>query len=161
MKIWPAILLSLFLVLLQVFHTGAQPPRHGGRRGDPPPDRLPEDQRLTAEQIEKIRSIQHRYLEDIHALRNDLLNRRYRFRGLLLDPASDGVEIKSKQKEVFALENQIQERMLDYQLEVRDILTPEQFRHWVSRQGMPFGHEMHHMGGMGMMHMRGMGMMHQ
>lgn len=102
--------------------------------------------------MEQMESIERRYLKDMSALRHDLLNKRYRLRRLFSDPTSKADDLRSKQKEVFALENQIQERILDYELKVRDILTPEQFRLWVSRRQMQSGRMMHHGPGMGMMH---------
>lgn len=152
MKIRAVILFSFFLLLLHVSPAWAQQPMQGRKTGGRPPCLLPEDLRLTGEQIEGMNSIQRRYLEDITSLRNHLLNRRYQFRRLLSDPTSEAAEIRSKQKEVFALENQIEERILDYQLKMRDILTPQQFRLWVSRHGMPLGRRMHHRRGTGMIH---------
>lgn len=102
--------------------------------------------------MEQMESVERRYLKDMSALRNDLLNKRYRLRRLFSDPTSKADDLRSKQKEVFVLENQIQERILDYELKVRDILTPEQFRLWVSRRQMQSGHMMHHGPGMEMMH---------
>jgi Spy/CpxP family protein refolding chaperone len=122
-----------------------------GRTERAPRSLRPEDLQLTQKQIQQMKSTQDRYLKDMTALRNDLLNKRYELTGLLSNSKSKASDIRSKQKEVFALENQIQERILDYQLEVREILTPEQFKVWVSRHGMPLGHGMHHGRGMGMM----------
>jgi Spy/CpxP family protein refolding chaperone len=121
----------------------------------------PEDLRLTPQQNEKMKTIQRRYLKDIQVMRNDLHNRRYTLRRLLSDQNAKSKDIRRKQREVFALENEIQERLLDYQLQVRDILTPQQFRLWVSKNQGRSGHGMHRGSGMGMMdHGRGMDMMH-
>jgi len=152
MKIRSAILLSLSLLLLLASHVWGQQPMQGRKTGRNAPCLVPEDLHLTPEQIEQMTSIQRHYLEDMIALRNDLHNRRYGLRRLLSDPTVESTDIKAKQKEVFALENEIQEKILDYQLKVRDILTPQQFRLWVSRHRMPFGHGMHKGHGMGMMH---------
>lgn len=152
MKIRSVILLSLFLLGLHVSSAWAQPRMQGNRIRGGPPCWIPEDLRLTPEQIGQMTSIQRHYLKDMIVLRNDLWNRRYALRRLLSDPTAESSEIRAKQKEVFTLGNQIQERILDYQLKVRDILTPEQFRLWVSRNRMPLGHGMHHGPAVGMMH---------
>jgi Spy/CpxP family protein refolding chaperone len=102
-----------------------------------PPCWLPEDLQLTVEQIEIITSIQHRYLGEIRRLRGRLLNQRLNFRRLLSDPTSEAADIRARHREVLAVESQIQQKILDYQLEVREILTPEQFTFWVSRQYRP------------------------
>jgi len=152
MKIGVAIVLSFFFLVFHAFPAWAQRLVPEQRVEERPPYCLPEDLQLTPKQIEQIKSIQGRYLKDIGVLRNELLNRRFRLRKLLSDPASKASNIRAKQKEIFALENHIQERTLDYQLEVRDILTPQQFRLWVSRQRKPFGPRRHHRRGMGMMY---------
>jgi Spy/CpxP family protein refolding chaperone len=94
---------------------------------------LPEDLQLTPEQIEKMESIQRTYLADIIPLRNDLFNKKYALRRLFSDPAASAEVIRAKQEEVFAVQRQIQEKLLDYRLRVRDILTPQQFQLWISR----------------------------
>lgn len=162
MRIRATILLSLSFLVLQVSDTWAQQLIPEGRTGRNSPSLLPEDLRLTPEQVAQMTSIQRRYLQDMNALRNELLNRRYGLKRLLSDPTAKTTEIKAQQREVFALENQVQERILDYQLEVRDILTPQQFSLWVSKYQMPFGHGMHHKREKGKMHNgSGMGMMHE
>ena len=152
MKIGTAILLSLSLLLLYILSPWAQSlvPEH--RVEEDPPYWLSEDLRLTERQIEQMEFIQRHYLEDMSGLRNERRNREFRLKRLLSDPSSKPAEIRSKQKEVSALENRMQERTLDYQLEVREVLTPEQFRLWVSRQHMPFGRRGHHRHGKGRMH---------
>ncbi len=113
---------------------------------------LPEHLHLTEKQIEQMESTQDHYLRDMTVLRNKLLSKRYELRRLLSNSQSKASEIRSKQQEVFALESRIQERVLDYQLQVRDILTPQQFELWVSRHGMPSHHGIHHGPGMEPMH---------
>ncbi len=148
------IILSACLLILGVPIAGAQwsPQRGMGGRHGHPPRWLPEDLRLTAEQMEKLKSIEGSYLNDIAPLRNDLLNKRYELRRLFLDPTSKAEDIRAKQEEAFVLETQIQEKVIDYQLKVREVLTPEQFKVWIARYRMGAGPMMgpHH--GMGMMH---------
>jgi Spy/CpxP family protein refolding chaperone len=115
-----------------------------------PPCWLPEDLHMTAEQMEKLKSIQGSYLNDITSLRNDLLNKRYELKRLILDPTSNADDIRAKQQEVFVLETQIQEKQIDYQLKVREILTPQQFRLWISRYQVGFGPRRGYRHGMGM-----------
>ena len=152
MKVGTTILLSLSLLFFHILSPWAQSlvPEH--RVEEPPPYWLPEDLRLTERQMEQMQFIQRHYLEDMSVLRNELRNREFRLRRLLSDPSSQAAEIRSKQKELSALENRMQARTLDYQLEVREVLTPEQFRLWVSRQHMPFGRRGHHKHGRGRMH---------
>jgi len=150
MKIGAAIILCLLVLTVCALPAQTQslvPEQRGEER---PSCWRPEDLRLTQQQIEQIESIEHRYLREIRGLRNDLLNQKYQLRRLLSDPTSQATHIRSKQREISALENQMQDRILDYQLEVRQILTPEQFSLWVSRQRSPFGPRKHHRRGRGM-----------
>jgi Spy/CpxP family protein refolding chaperone len=152
MKIGLTTLLSLSFLVLHLPPAKTEQPAQRHRMGGGSSFWLPEDLKLTREQTEEIKSTQHRYLKDIRILRNELLNKRYSLQRLLSDPTVKSSEIKAKQKEVFALENKIQEKALDYQLRMREILTPQQFRLWVSRNQGLFGHGRHHRRGMGMMH---------
>jgi Spy/CpxP family protein refolding chaperone len=150
MKARTAILLSLSLAVLYLSQAQAQQHMHGHGMGGRSPFWLPKDLNLTSKQTEQIKSIQRRYLEDIRGLRNDLLNKRYSLDLLLSDPTAKSAEIRAKQREVSALQNQIEEKLLDYQLKMREVLTPEQYRLWASRSRMPPGRGMHQGQGMGM-----------
>ena len=151
------IILFISLLILQGPFAWAQRPvqRGMGKGHGHPPCWLPDDLQMTPEQIEKLKSIQGSYLNDISSLRNDLVNKRYELRRLMLDPASEADDIRAKQEEAFVLETQIQEKVIDYQLKVREVLTPEQFRLWISRYQVGFGPRggsRHGMHGMGMRH---------
>jgi Spy/CpxP family protein refolding chaperone len=152
MKAGYFIIFSVSILILQSSFAWAQPsgPRGMGSGHGHPPCWLPDDLHLTPEQVEKLQSVQGIYLNDIRSLRNDLLNKRYELRRLMSDPASKGDDIRVKQEEVFVLEAQIQEMVIDYQLKVREILTPEQFRLWISRNQAGFGPGGSHRHGMGM-----------
>jgi Spy/CpxP family protein refolding chaperone len=154
MKIWFFIILAAILLILRVPFAGAQWPaqRGMGMGHGHPPGWVPEDLRLTGEQMEKLKSIEGSYLNDITPLRNDLLNKRYELRRLFLDPTSKADDIRARQGEAFVLETHIQEKVIDYQLKVREVLTAEQFKVWISRYRMGPGSMMGHGHGMGMMH---------
>jgi Spy/CpxP family protein refolding chaperone len=154
MKIRLFIALFIFLLILRVPLAGAQRPlqRGMGRGHGHPSWCLPDDLQLTAGQMEKLKSIESSYLHDIAPLRNELLNKRYELRRLIEDPTSKADDIRAKQEQAFALETQIQEKVIEYQLKVREVLSPEQFKVWISRYKMgagPMGGPRH---GMGMMH---------
>jgi Spy/CpxP family protein refolding chaperone len=151
--------ITLFFVFLFVLPLS---PGWAQKMEDPQLFWLPEDLRLTNKQVQQMTSIQRRYLTDIRFLRNDLLNKRYNLQRLLSDPKAKSSEIRARQKEMFVLESQIEEKLLEYQLKVRDILTPDQFRLWVSRNHRRHGSGMHHDRGMGSKdHKRGMGFRHE
>ncbi|NIS63526.1 MAG: periplasmic heavy metal sensor [Proteobacteria bacterium] len=148
------IILSACFLILGVPIVGAQWPIQMGMgmgHGHHPRG-LPEDLRLTTEQMDRLKSIEDSYLNEIVPLRNDLLNKRYELRRLFLDPTSKTDDIRARQEEAFVLETQIQEKIIDYQLKVREVLTPEQFKVWISRYRMGAGAMMGHHHGMRMMH---------
>jgi Spy/CpxP family protein refolding chaperone len=148
------IIVIVSILIIRVPFAGAQwPAQRGMGRGQRHPRWcLPDDLRLTAEQVEKLKFIEGSYLNDITPLRNDLLNKRYELRRLISDPTSKADDIRAKQGEAFVLETQIQEKVIDYQLKVREVLTPEQFKVWISRYRMGAGPMRGHGHGMGMMH---------
>jgi len=137
------VFISLFLLGFQLPRTRAQQPMGENRIRRGPPCWVPEDLRLTPEQVEEMKSLERYYLGEMTALRNQLRDRRYTLRRRLMDPAVDPSEIRAKQKEVLALEDRIQEKILDYQLRVREILTPEQFRLWASRKRWGLGRRLY------------------
>ena len=146
-----AIILCLVVVGSHLADGWAKEPMGKGPRERHPACWLPEDLQLTDEQIEIITSIQRRYLGEIRRLRGRLLNQRHNFRRLLSDPTSEAADIRARHREVLAVESQIQEKILDYQLEVREVLTPEQFTLWVSREHKPPRPRPHRKGQMGLM----------
>jgi hypothetical protein len=104
MKIKFFIIPSLLLIILSISLSWAQWPvqRGMGHGHGHPPCWLPDDLQLTAEQKEKLISIQGSYLSDISSLRNDLLNKRYELRRLMSDPISKAEDIRAKQEEALS-----------------------------------------------------------
>jgi Spy/CpxP family protein refolding chaperone len=151
MRIRATLLCLIILVATHLADGWAQEPMGKGPRERHPPCWLPEDLHLTDTQMEIITSIQRRYLGEIRTLRGDLLNQRHDFKRLLSDPTSEAADIRARHNGVLAVESRIQEKILDYQLEVREVLTSEQFTLWVSKQRKPPRPRPHRKGGMGMM----------
>jgi protein CpxP len=83
---------------------------------------------LTEAQMEKLRELRESYLQDTLAWRNERLIQRYHLRNMLRDPKVDPAKILAKQKEISELEAKIQERTVLFQLEAREVLTPEQMQ---------------------------------
>jgi Spy/CpxP family protein refolding chaperone len=102
---------------------------------------------LSAEQIEKIQKIQGDRYAEMATVRNEMVTKRTELRDLFREPNLDQAKIVAKQKEIAALQTQMQEKGLATRIAVAEILTPEQ------RAQMPgFGP------GMGPGFGRGMGM---
>jgi len=114
---------------------------------------------LTPEQKTKFQELRHKFDEETAQLRGSLLTKRLELRSLWSNPKTDSKAILDKEKELRDLQNQIKDKMVQFRLEGRKSLTPEQIAQIGQGRGM--GHESgrgHMMGpGRGMGHGYGMG----
>ena len=107
-------------------------------------------QNLSAEQVAKIQKIQGDRFAEMTTVRTEMFTKRTELRNLFREPVLDQAKIAAKQKEIAALQAQMQEKALATRTAVAEVLTPEQ------RAQMPaYGPGM----GSGFGQGRGMGMM--
>ncbi|MDM8555457.1 periplasmic heavy metal sensor [Desulfococcaceae bacterium HSG7] len=88
---------------------------------------------LTTEQSGKIDNLRQDFIKVSLPLRNELDAKKQELRTLLAQPSADAAALKVKQKEIFAMQQQLQEKSLVFYLDARAVLTPEQV------SGMPAG----------------------
>lgn len=81
---------------------------------------------LTAEQSEKLATLQKKHIEETSALRTNRATKNIELDQLLAQPKLKTEEILLKQKELSNLQSQLQQKCLSKQLEMRHILTEEQ-----------------------------------
>ena len=81
---------------------------------------------LTAEQISAIQSLRQAHMEKTEPLWQELAARRKEMRGLWLPPNPDRAAVEVKEREILALQSKLQEEAINFRLEMRKILTPEQ-----------------------------------
>ena len=81
---------------------------------------------LSADQIAKIQKIQSDRFAEMAKFRTEMLTRGSEFQVLLREPTLDQTKIAAKQKEIVALQAQMQEKALAARTAVAEILTPEQ-----------------------------------
>lgn len=81
---------------------------------------------LTAEQTTKLNSLQQAFLNESLPIRNELASKALELRTLMAQPGVDAAKISAKQKEIFALQQKLQEKSLTYQSDARNILSPQQ-----------------------------------
>jgi len=116
---------------------------------------------LSPEQREKLQAQEKKFYEDTVQLRRELYQKRLEVRSLWVDPKADAEKIKAKQSEVFELQRRIQDKALEHQLAIRDLLPEEQFGQVPYGYGYGMGHGRHHgwghMGGPGQGFRRGYG----
>ena len=104
---------------------------------------------LTPEQKEKFRELRRKFIAENAQLIGGLVAKRLELRSLWSDPKADSQIILAKERELMDLQNRLKDKKIQYKLEARKSLTPEQ----IEKLGM-----MRQMGRGGMMgHGRGMG----
>jgi Spy/CpxP family protein refolding chaperone len=81
---------------------------------------------LSEDQKAQIETRQQVFAEEMSPLRDKLFSRRMELRELWSQPSPDQARIAAKQQEIRALQSEIQERATQYQLDCRQLLTPEQ-----------------------------------
>ncbi len=88
------------------------------------------DLELTAEQQTSIQKVENQYRDAISNLQNRIMGKRLEVQQAFKDPHIDETLIREKARDVEALQNQCRQMMLDYQLALRALLSPEQLRLW-------------------------------
>ena len=108
---------------------------------------------LTPEQKAQFRELRRKFRMENAQLIGSLVTKRLEFQSLWTDPKADSKAILDKEKELRDLQNQMRDKVIQYKLEARKFLTPEQIANWKPHSGM--GHR-HMMGRGGMMGHGGM-----
>ena len=122
----------LFFLLVQPSFPFAQTPRYGQKavpclRVDcVPVQKLG----LTEKQKEIIGDIEKLYNDRIVEVQNELMGRRFELQALFRNPQAEERQIRAKAQEIADIRHKCAEMMLDYQLEIRAVLTIEQLRTW-------------------------------
>lgn len=99
------------------------------------------DLNLTPEQTEKVQALKESFHKDIAPLQNRKFQCRTELKLLWMQEKPDVEKLKAKQKELHDLKGQIMEKVMDYRLSFRSILTHEQLAKFLVRDsGGCFGH---------------------
>lgn len=117
----------------------------------------PKISNLTPEQKAKFQELRRKFDEETAQLKGNMLTKRLELRSLWTDPKADPKAIMDKEKESGNLKNQMRDKVVQFKLEARKILTPEQLAEFGSHGGMRHGYGMRH----GMRHGMGPGMGHE
>ncbi len=88
---------------------------------------------LTADQAEKIRSLRESLIKEISPIRLKMFDKRAELRLLWMQTNLDSKKIKATQKELMDIWGQIREKITDFRLAVRSVLTPEQVSQLLAR----------------------------
>ena len=106
---------------------------------------------LTPEQRTKFQESRQKFVGETAKLRGDLLTKKLELQSLWTNPKADAKAIVDKEKELRDLQNQMKDKAVQFKLETRQFLTPEQIAGFGPRGGMGPG------SGLGQMRGRGMG----
>lgn len=139
------ILLALSLVsvlILGVNYVYAQGPGFGpGHRGMGPQEGWGSGKwsSLTPEQKAKFQELRQKFNEETAQLRGAFVTKRLELRSLWTNPNADSKAIMDKEKEVRDLQNQMRDKAVQFKLEARKSLTPEQIAEFGQGWGMRHG----------------------
>ena len=97
---------------------GMAGPRAGG----------PANLNLSKEQQEKMWQAKEKFRNDTQKLRYEVFQKGIEMRALYTDPNADDAKILAKQKELTALRQNLQDKMVQFRLEQRKIFTPDQLK---------------------------------
>jgi Spy/CpxP family protein refolding chaperone len=81
---------------------------------------------LSAEQVTKLQKIQGDRYAEMAKVRTEMVTKRTELQALFREPVLDQAKIAAKQKEIAALQAQMQEKALAARTAVAEVLTPEQ-----------------------------------
>lgn len=93
---------------------------------------------LSKEQTDKMWQLKEKQRNETSAMRYELFQKKNELRSLYTSPSADDATILAKQKEVNALRTKLQDKMAQFKLDERKILTPEQLKQ-LNESGRGFG----------------------
>ena len=104
---------------------------------------------LTMEQKAKFQELRRKFIEENAQLIGGLVAKRLELRSLWTDPKADSQAILAKDKELRDIQNRMKDKIVQYRLEARKSLTPEQIEKLGLMRGMGRGRMMGRRWGMG------------
>lgn len=81
---------------------------------------------LSAEQKAQVGDLRQKHFAEVAPLREKMQNLRQELRTLWADPKADAAAIKNKTTEMAGLRDQMQDKMVQFRLDARNLLTPDQ-----------------------------------
>lgn len=119
------LVLALVATVALAWGPGFGPPGFGRGFGGPAFG-SPSIPNLTAEQTAQIQVLRDGFLKEIEPLQKELCTKGMELRNLWQSPNPDQATIAAKQKEMFNLQSQLQEKATNLGFEIRKVLTAEQ-----------------------------------
>lgn len=114
--------------------------RGQGRGMGPGPNAwCPPGLNLTQEQTERLQNLHDQFFKETATLRTDLRKKQLALETLLIEPSVDGDAAGKLQADISALESRLDQKRMQYQIEARKILTPDQLAELPPGCTMGFG----------------------
>jgi Spy/CpxP family protein refolding chaperone len=130
--------LALVATVALAWGPGFRPAFGPGFRG--PAYGIPPIPNLTAKQSAQIQALRDGFLKEIEPLQKELYTKATELRSLWSSPSPDRDGITARQKEIFSLQSQLQQKATNLGLDIRKVLTPEQLAQLLAfSQGARFG----------------------
>jgi Spy/CpxP family protein refolding chaperone len=136
--------LVLFLVLFLITGIVSAAAQSEGNPGDKQKIQHHNPLNLTPEQKTKLKELRENFRKETAFLRNDIKVKHLELQTLWTVPKPEKEKIIAKEKELMELKTQLKMKAIDYRIEARSTLTPEQAAQvglWGSMRG-PKGHPM-------------------
>lgn len=95
------------------------------------------DLNLSSEQRKGLDLLQRTHLREAQLLRAQLVTRRLEFRELLADPSSTMEILRPQYLDVVEIQSKLDEKVIEYLVNVRNLLTQEQLKSWCPEQEYP------------------------
>jgi len=125
---------SLFLLACLVSEGHAQGVGRNGRPDSSQPSgrevSIIKDLNLSDYQVKESKRIGAAYSNRTLKLRSEIIGKSIEFRNLLSDPSTSEEAIRAKGKEIEAIDSQLIREKIEFQIEMRKILPPEQLQRW-------------------------------
>jgi Spy/CpxP family protein refolding chaperone len=83
---------------------------------------------LTKEQTDKLTDLRKKHFEEMKPVRDELFQKRQEMKQLFADPQAKEEAILAKQKEISGLHQKMSEKAMQFRLDARKVLTPEQLK---------------------------------
>lgn len=122
------------VVVLGITYAYAYGPGHGGTGWG-----YEKWSSLTPEQRTKLQELGQRFNDETAQLRGTILTKRLELQSLWANPKADPKAIQEREKELRNLQDQMRDKAVQFRLEGRKILTPEQLAQFGPGAGMGRG----------------------
>jgi Spy/CpxP family protein refolding chaperone len=100
------------------------------------------DLNLTQDQAKGLEMTQQSHLRETQLLRAEIFSKRLELRELLTNPSTKTESIRAKYSEIASLQSKLEEKIVEYLVKTRNLLTPDQLKYWCPELEFPLSRRM-------------------